>query len=55
MPDWKNTHYAKYVQHSSEIAPIMFGAFSVIWLAPNSAHQGHRIVGAEGNLGTHDW
>ena len=30
------------------------GVSGIIWVAPNSVHQGRRILGAQGNLGARD-
>ena len=43
---------------SGEVAWLrqeFWGASGVIWHAPNSAHQRHGILGAQGNLGARDW
>ena len=47
----KNTYYAEYVWHGSLIVPRLGGGGSgVIWRALNLAHQGRRVLDAQGNF-----
>ena len=52
-----HTHYAIHVPCSGVIVPIFLGegVSGVIWLVPNSVHQGRGILGAKGNLSIRHW